>query len=92
MGTQEDKDDFVTLSDEFLRNSDAMEDDLREKMEDDLGKFEDGLTLEGLKWNDDNVKATSLAEKLVDPVDQPHQGVVQDKHQPWYGLLCLHCR
>ena len=71
-GTQEDKDDFVTLSDEFLRNSGAMEDDMRDKMEDDFEKFEAGGTIGDLNVKDDDEKVTSLAEKLIDPGDQLH--------------------
>ena len=71
-GTQEDKDDFVTLSEEFLRNSGAMEDDMRDKMEDDFEKFEAGGTIGDLNVKDDDEKVTSLAEKLIDPGDQLH--------------------
>ena len=79
MGTQEDKDDFVTLSDEFLSRTGALEDDIEKKMEDDWKKLEDGQATRRMNREDDDRMVTSLAEKIVNPGDQPQTnlGVVQ---------------
>ena len=80
LGTQEDRDDFVTLSDEFLSKTGALEDDMGEKKEDDLKKIEvSQVTIIGEQ--DDYVRlVTSLKERVVCPGDQPRTnlGLVQD--------------
>ena len=80
LGNQEDRDDFVTLSDEVLSMTGALEDDIGKKMEDDWQKVEDDqATVRGDQ--EDVVRlVTSLAEKIVCPGDQPQTnlGVVQD--------------
>ena len=80
LGTQEDRDDFVTLSDEFLSRTGALEDDIGKKMEEDWQKVEDGQATVRGDQEDDVRLVTSLAEKIVCPGDQPQTnlGVVQD--------------
>ena len=71
LGTQEDRDDFVTLSDEFLSKTGAQEDDMEAKKEDDLKKIEvSQVTIVGEQGEYVRL-VTSLKERVACPGDQP---------------------